>query len=93
MKLPTNYNKLSIKLRRRVREDYIRLQEGKCHFCGESLEGPPSEAVMKLRVVAKWFPEGFFAHPIHLHHNHDTGMTIGAVHAKCNAVMWQYHGE
>jgi hypothetical protein len=28
-----------------------------------------------------------------LHHCHQTGLTIGAVHAKCNAVLWQYHGE
>jgi hypothetical protein len=30
---------------------------------------------------------------VHLHHSHETGMTIGAVHARCNAVLWQYHGE
>lgn len=93
MKLPTDYNKLSIKLKKRVREDYIRLQEGKCYHCGEPLDGPPSENIMKLRIVAKWFPKGFFDWPVHLHHDHDTGMTIGAVHAKCNAVLWQYHGE
>lgn len=32
-------------------------------------------------------------YPVHLQHNHDTGMTEGAVHARCNAVMWQYLGR
>ena len=32
-------------------------------------------------------------HPIHLHHDHDTDLTIGAVHAYCNAILWEYHNE
>ena len=36
------------------------------------------------------FPENFLKAPIHLQHNHNTGMTEGAVHNYCNAVMWQY---
>ena len=48
--------------------------------------------------MEKWIdeelvPENFFKYPVHLHHSHYTGMTIGAVHANCNAVLWQYHGE
>jgi hypothetical protein len=31
--------------------------------------------------------------PIHLQHDHDTGLTEGAVHAYCNAVLWQYEGR
>lgn len=34
--------------------------------------------------------KNFLQHPIHLQHNHTTGMTEGAVHNYCNAVMWQY---
>jgi len=30
---------------------------------------------------------------MHLHHNHETDMTEGAVHAYCNAVLWQYEGK
>ena len=32
-------------------------------------------------------------HPIHLQHSHNTGVTEGAVHNYCNAVMWQYDGR
>ena len=39
------------------------------------------------------FPQNFLQYPIHLQHNHDTGMTEGAVHNYCNAVMWQYEGR
>jgi hypothetical protein len=39
------------------------------------------------------FPKNFLKWPVHLHHSHDTGMTIGAVHSYCNAVLWQYHNE
>jgi len=46
-----------------------------------------------LLIKKSLFPRGFFGYPIHLHHSHDTGMTIGAVHAHCNAVLWQYEGE
>jgi hypothetical protein len=30
---------------------------------------------------------------IHLQHCHKTNMTEGAVHAYCNAVLWQYEGK
>jgi hypothetical protein len=39
------------------------------------------------------FPPGFFNYPVHLHHSHNSGLTIGAVHSYCNAVLWHYHGE
>ena len=39
------------------------------------------------------FPAFFLSHPIHLQHNHETNMTEGAVHARCNAVLWQYEGR
>jgi hypothetical protein len=39
------------------------------------------------------FPELFLKYPVHLHHSHVTGLTIGAVHAYCNAVLWVYHDE
>jgi hypothetical protein len=32
-------------------------------------------------------------HPVHLQHSHVTGLTEGAVHAFCNAVLWQYEGR
>lgn len=91
--LPVNYNKLHFTERRRIREEYIRIQEGKCQHCKEPLTGKPSKEVLNKRIKWSLFPEGFFKWPVHLHHCHNTGMTIGAVHNKCNAVLWQYYGE
>lgn len=91
--LPVNYKKLTQLERRLVREEYIRLQGGKCAHCGEPLSGPASSNVMIKTIKKELFPPNFFKWPVHLHHHHDTGMTIGAVHCHCNAVLWQYHGE
>jgi hypothetical protein len=91
--LPVNYEKTHFSKRRLVREEYIKIQGGKCYHCKSSLhEKPPMNIVMK-RINKKLFPSGFFSNPVHLHHSHDTGMTIGAVHGYCNAILWQYHGE
>ena len=93
MKLPVNYNKIHYTKRREVREEYIKYQEGRCYHCLELLTDKPHKEVMNKQVTKRLFPTGFFDNPIHLHHSHDTGMTIGAVHAYCNAVLWQYYGE
>jgi hypothetical protein len=65
--------------------------------CGRSLKGPstydPSVNDKAPKIDASLFPPTMFKYPVHLHHNHVTGMTIGAVHALCNAVLWQYLGE
>ena len=93
MNLPVNYNETHYTKRKLVREEYIKLQEGKCCHCGQPLDGPPAKSVSELSVHRDLFPVGFFKNPHHLHHNHETGMTIGTVHAYCNAVLWEYHGE
>ncbi len=93
MKLPVNYNDIQYPKRREVRNAYINLQGGKCHHCDTPLTHAPADKVQKLPVNKKLFPKGFFTWPVHLHHDHKTGMTIGAVHSYCNAVLWQYHGE
>lgn len=95
MELPVNYEKLDWRKgeRRIVREEYERLQGGKCYYCGAPLAGAPADKVAKKPVRESLFPNGFFKNPVHLHHSHVTGMTIGAVHAYCNAVLWQYEGE
>lgn len=93
MRLPVNYNTLSPQEKRAVREEYIKRQEGNCYFCHSPIEGPPSTSITKKPVHEEYYPPGFFDHPVHLHHNHQTGMTIGTVHAYCNAVLWEYHGE
>lgn len=93
MELPVEYDKLTPKQRREVREEYIRIQNGRCCHCGADLYGPPPADIRTLPIKKYLFPTGFFVHPVHLHHDHITGMTIGAVHNRCNAVLWQYHGE
>lgn len=93
MKLPVNYNEIKPAERRLVREEYVRIQEGNCCFCGAPLDGKPPKEVTSKQINRKLFPTGFFRWPVHLHHDHDTGLTIGAVHNYCNAMLWQYFGE
>jgi hypothetical protein len=93
MTLPVNYEQLYPYERRIVREEYVRLQNGVCSHCGTPLDGPASEFVRGHKVKASLFPPNFFKWPVHLHHSHETGMTIGAIHNYCNAVLWQYHCE
>lgn len=93
MDLPTNYNDLHYTEKRKVREEYVRRQNNKCYYCGALLTGPPKKEIKRKAVNKLLFPKGFFNWPIHLHHDHVTGMTKGAVHCYCNAVMWQYDGE
>ena len=91
--LPVDYNALTRRERRSVREEYVRRQDGKCSHCGSPLTGDPREDVLEKSIDDSLFPTDFLKWPVHLHHCHKTGMTIGAVHSYCNAVLWQYHGE
>lgn len=93
MDLPVDYRALSQSERREVRKEYIKRQAGLCCYCGAPLEGDPAKDVASKRVTESLFPHGFFDFPVHLHHNHVTGLTIGAVHCHCNAVAWEYDGE
>ena len=93
MELPVNYDATPFGERRLVREEYVKRQGGNCHHCKQPLNGPPGSEVSGKYVHKPLFPSGFFKWPVHLHHCHRTGMTIGAVHNYCNAVLWQYLGE
>lgn len=95
MKLPVDYTRLDWRKgeTRAVREEYVRRQKGKCYWCGEPLSCEPSSDVLDAWVDWSLFPDGFQRHSVHLQHNHTTNMTEGAVHMRCNAVMWQYHGR
>ena len=93
IKLPVNHEKLSITERKQVREEYILRQKGLCYFCKNSLYEKPTSDILSKRIDITLFPKNFFIWPIHLHHSHSTGMTLGAVHSHCNAVLWQYYGE
>jgi len=91
--LPINYDELHFSERKKVREQYIEQQDGLCFYCKSRLDGPPAKSVRRKKINKRLFPKNFFRYPVHLHHNHDTSMTIGAVHNYCNAVLWQYEGE
>ena len=91
--LPTFYSSLTPAAKRLVREQYVSEQNGMCMFCNMALSGPPSADVKSKKVNWKLFPPNFTKYPIHLQHDHSTDLTEGAVHALCNAVMWQYHGR
>jgi hypothetical protein len=95
MKLPVDYTKLDWRKgeTRAVREQYEKDQKGCCYWCHSYLDEVPPDSIMKKNIDWSLFPKGFRMSPIHLQHNHDTGMTEGAVHMYCNAVMWQYHGR
>lgn len=93
MKLPINYEDAHWLDRKAAREQYVIEQGGMCHHCGEPLGGPPAKAVREKSIKWRLFPPNFRKFPVHLHHSHKTGMTIGAVHNRCNAFLWQYRGE
>ena len=76
-----------------MREQYTEEQKGKCIYCGKSLSNPPPKIITDKFINWSIFPPNFLKYPIHLQHNHKTGMTEGAVHSYCNAVMWQYLGK
>ena len=93
-KLPAYYDKLTRLDRRAVRIEYERLQGGLCCFCEKPLDGDPDwQKAGRIEINESLFPAGFNWSGSHLHHDHQTGLTIGSVHAKCNAVLWQYYGE
>ena len=93
MELPVNYNGTHFSIRKLVREEYVRLQGGKCCHCNNDLTVNASQEMMSKKIKISLFPDSFFKWPVHLHHDRRTGLTIGAVHNQCNAVLWQYHGE
>lgn len=93
MELPVKYDDCTSKEKKLIREEYIKLQENRCWLCQEPLDQPPGEKTKGIPIDKALFPPLFFKWPIHLHHCHKTGLTIGAVHAKCNAILWQYYGE
>ncbi len=89
-----DYTKMTWRERKSKRLKYIEYQKGLCCFCKTSLEKETENMIVKNSFInLKLFPKGFFNHPVHLHHCHKTGMTIGAVHNRCNAYLWQYKGE
>ena len=93
IELPTEYDKLNAKTRKWVREKYIEIQDNKCWYCKGNLDELPPNEVTDKHITTYLFPIGFFKAPVHLQHDHDTGLTEGAVHAYCNAILWEYFGR
>jgi hypothetical protein len=93
--LPTDYTKLDWRKgeTKAVREQYVKLQGGVCYWCKSLLKYDPPDGIMDESIDWGLFPKGFQDSPVHLQHNHDTNMTEGAVHMRCNAVMWCKHGR
>lgn len=92
---PQDYRKLTQPERRKLREAYAAEQDGFCIHCSGPLDKEPPQRITAMPIKWSLFPGGkeFLRYPVHLHHDHKTGMTLGAVHAHCNANLWQYHGE
>jgi len=93
LELPVKYGMLNAADRYTVRELYINQQKGLCYHCHGDLQSSPPPDILEKKVRPQLYPNGFFEHQIHLHHDHKTDMTIGVVHAYCNAVLWEYYGE
>lgn len=93
MDLPINYNTATPAIRRFVRAEYVDLQKGLCWHCNNPLDSEPAQSILDMYLDLSLFPTNFLKWPIHLHHDHNTGLTIGAVHARCNGILWQYYGE
>ena len=99
MKLPIDYPSASPFARRLAREEYVRRQNGRCFYCGKLFTEKPdidldTEAALILSEKGLGpFPKGFLNAPIHLDHDHETGLTRGAVHGYCNAVSWVREGK
>ena len=87
------YSELRYFERKWLREKYVEYQEGKCFYCEQDLGEDPPKRITDKSIDWALFPPNFLKYPIHLQHNHTTDMTEGAVHAYCNAVMWQYEGK
>ena len=90
MELPADYHAMTWQERRNARNIYIGIQDGACYHCKAMLDDRPKETP---KINWRLFPPNFCKYPVHLHHDHQTGLTVGAVHAYCNAILWQYHGE
>lgn len=90
---PYLYDELSPVDRRTIREMYVKEQNGLCCHCKEPLTGDPRWHEATIRINWGLFPPNFLRYPIHLHHDRKTGLTIGAVHARCNAYLWEHKGE
>ena len=90
---PVCYVDLTPDERGKIRELYIQAQSNLCLHCNRRLDLDPPKWVTRMTINWTHFPPNFLRFPVHLQHNHKTGLTEGAVHSYCNAVLWQYYGR
>ncbi len=95
-KFPQRYRDLNSNQRRKLRDEYIEYFNGRCMYCDELLDDEPHEFVRQSADQIDWDDlaggkEGFLKNPVHLHHDHQTGLTLAAIHAMCNAHSWHFH--
>lgn len=83
------YSQMTQPQRRAVREEMAKQQGGNCWYCKQPLTGKPLPKIENYPYNMRLFPPSMFKYPVHLHHDHDTDICLGAVHAKCNAYMWE----
>lgn len=95
LSIPMKYSEIPYWRRYEVRKMYIEQQHGNCYHCHYPLNESAPDFIQEQAEGVDWdlFPENFLESPVHLHHNHDTDMTLGVVHSHCNAVLWFFHGE
>ncbi|MDX1406389.1 MAG: sigma factor-like helix-turn-helix DNA-binding protein [Woeseiaceae bacterium] len=92
-KFPQRYRDLNYNQRRKLCDEYVEYFKGRCPYCNELLDNEPHEFVRQSADEIDWdtLPggkEGFLKNPVHLHHDHKTGLALAAVHAMCNAHSW-----
>jgi len=93
VKLPVKYDDIKISQKRMVREAYITEQKGLCYYCKSPLDQAVPTDISEKKIRYELYPSGFFNSRVHLHHSHTTGLTVGAVHCYCNAVLWEHESE
>lgn len=93
IELPIYYRESHWTVRKQARLQYINRQNGLCYHCKKPLDGEPADEIKEYVMTPSRFPKGMLDNPIHLHHSRKTGLTLGAVHAKCNAHLWEVFGE
>lgn len=93
---PQRYRDLNISQKQELRDQYVDYFRGRCVYCDRQLDDEPHKFVCQSADEIEWdaLPggkEGFLKNPVHLHHDHETGLTLGPVHAQCNAHSWHFY--
>lgn len=93
---PQRYRDLNANQHRKLRDEYVEYFRGRCLYCDGQLDDEPHEFVRQSADEIEWdnlpgSKEGFLKNPVHLHHDHETGLTLGPIHALCNAHSWHFY--